>query len=145
MEEGDSDDEAVPSSAAAAASAALIALATAEQGETPNPILFVEGLPVEITADMLLPLFQQCVLLLPFLPGPPLPVTHPLSPRAHARRYPGLSSLKLLPTPSSAPANAGLAFVQYETAGQAGTAKEALDDFLLAPGAPMKVGWAKRA
>ncbi|ORY91646.1 hypothetical protein BCR35DRAFT_260775 [Leucosporidium creatinivorum] len=92
--------------------------AEAEHGETPNPILFVEGLPVEVTADMLLPLFQQ---------------------------YPGLSSLKLLPTPSGSAPNAGLAFVQYETAGQAGTAREALNEFLLAPQTPMKVGWAKRA
>lgn len=60
-------------------------------------------------------------------------------------RYPGLSSLKLLPTPAGSAPNAGLAFVQYETAGQAGTAREALNEFLLAPETPMKVGWAKRA
>jgi hypothetical protein len=61
------------------------------------------------------------------------------------RRYPGLSSLKLLPTPAGSAPNSGLAFVQYETAAQAGTAREALDEFLLAPETPMKVGWAKRA
>lgn len=51
MEEGDSDDEAAAEPGPGPAAA--------EHGETPNPILFVEGLPVEVTADMLLPLFQQ--------------------------------------------------------------------------------------
>lgn len=62
-----------------------------------------------------------------------------------SNRYPGLSSLKLLPTPAGSAENSGLAFVQYESVAQAGTAKEALDGFLLNKGAPMKVSWAKRA
>lgn len=36
--------------------------ATAEQGSEPNPILFIEGVPAEATADMLSTLFQQLVL-----------------------------------------------------------------------------------
>ena len=35
--------------------------AAAAEGSDPNPILFIEGLPSEITAEMLNPLFQQSV------------------------------------------------------------------------------------
>lgn len=34
---------------------------TAGQGSEPNPILYIEGLPAEVTSDMLSALFQQCV------------------------------------------------------------------------------------
>lgn len=61
------------------------------------------------------------------------------------RRYPGLASLKLLPTPAGSPPNSGSGFVQYETSAQAGLAKEALDQFLVTPSAPLRVSWAKRA
>ncbi|GAA5879594.1 hypothetical protein JCM5296_003038 [Sporobolomyces johnsonii] len=91
--------------------------AAPEQGSEPNPILFIEGLPAEVTSDMLSALFQQ---------------------------YPGLSSLKLLPTPVNAPKNSGTAFISYDTAAQAGVALEALDGFLVDADAPMKVGYAKR-
>lgn len=33
--------------------------ATAAEGSDPNNILFIEGLPAELTSDMLTPLFQQ--------------------------------------------------------------------------------------
>ncbi|GAA6012054.1 hypothetical protein JCM10207_005111 [Rhodosporidiobolus poonsookiae] len=89
-----------------------------QQGSEPNPILFVEGLPAEVTTDMLSTLFQQ---------------------------YPGLSTLKLLPLLAGAPKNTGTAFVQYESTAQAGVAKEALDGFMVDKGAPMVVNWAKRA
>ncbi|KAL8290098.1 hypothetical protein RQP46_003037 [Phenoliferia psychrophenolica] len=108
MEE-ESDDEAPAPAPGPAAPA---------QGSEPNPILFIEGVPSDATADMLSTLFQQ---------------------------YPGLSSLKLLPTPAGSPPNSGSGFVQYETAAQAGLAKTALDQFLLAPTAPLRVSWAKRA
>ncbi|KAK4055691.1 hypothetical protein OIV83_000237 [Microbotryomycetes sp. JL201] len=108
MEE-DSDDD----TAAAAVSAPKPAI-----GETPNQILFVEGLPAEVTSDMLQPLFQQ---------------------------YPGLASLRLLPLAPNSPPNSGTAFVHYDSVAQAKTAKEALDQFLLAPQVPMRVSWAKRA
>lgn len=39
--------------------------AAAAQGSEPNPILFIEGLPAEVSADMLLPLFQQYARALP--------------------------------------------------------------------------------
>ncbi|GAA5975198.1 hypothetical protein JCM11641_004390 [Rhodosporidiobolus odoratus] len=91
---------------------------SAEQGDDPNPILYIEGLPAEVTTEMLSTLFQQ---------------------------YPGLSTLRLLPLPAGAPKNTGTAFVQYESAGQAGVAKEALDGFLVDKGVAMKVYWAKRA
>ncbi|KAK4704091.1 hypothetical protein P7C70_g2122, partial [Phenoliferia sp. Uapishka_3] len=108
MEE-ESDDEAPAPAPGPAAPA---------QGDLPNPILFIEGVPSDATADVLSTLFQQ---------------------------YPGLASLKLLPTPAGSPPNSGSGFVQYETAAQAGLAKEALDMFLLKEGAPLKVSWAKRA
>lgn len=38
--------------------------AAAAQGDEPNPILFIEGLPLTVTDTMLYPLFQQYVLLL---------------------------------------------------------------------------------
>ncbi|GAA5823682.1 hypothetical protein JCM11251_000723 [Rhodosporidiobolus azoricus] len=101
MEE--SDDEAEP---------------VAEQGGEPNQILFVEGLPAEVTSEMLSTLFQQ---------------------------YPGLSTLRLLPLPAGAAKNTGTAFVQYDTVQQAGVAKEALDGFLVDKDAPMRVHYAKRA
>ncbi|BGP15247.1 hypothetical protein JCM10213_000710 [Rhodosporidiobolus nylandii] len=103
MEESDDEDAAPPA---------------AEQGSEPNPILYIEGLPAEVTTDMLSTLFQQ---------------------------YPGLSTLRLLPLPAGAPKNTGTAFVQYDSAAQAGVAKEALDGFLVDKDAPMKVYWAKRA
>lgn len=34
---------------------------TAGQGSEPNPILYIEGLPAELTGDMLSTLFQQYV------------------------------------------------------------------------------------
>ncbi|KAM0788771.1 hypothetical protein ACM66B_002861 [Microbotryomycetes sp. NB124-2] len=107
MEE-DSDDE---------TTAAAVSAPKTATGETPNQVLFVEGLPKEVTTEMLSPLFQQ---------------------------YPGLASVRLLPLAPNMPPNSGTAFVQYESVAQAQTAKEALDQFLLAPQVPMKVSWAKR-
>ncbi|PRQ75035.1 hypothetical protein AAT19DRAFT_14057 [Rhodotorula toruloides] len=90
---------------------------TAGQGSEPNPILYIEGLPAEVTSEMLSALFQQ---------------------------YPGLSSIRLLPVPVGAAKNSGTAFVSYDSTTQAGVAKEALDGFLVDRDAPMKVSWAKR-
>jgi hypothetical protein len=39
--------------------------AVEEQGSEPNPILYIEGLPAEVTSEILTTLFQQCVY--PFL------------------------------------------------------------------------------
>lgn len=55
MEE-DSDGEVEPVSAPNGSGPA-----TAAQGDDPTNILFIEGLPHEVTAEMLNPLFQQCV------------------------------------------------------------------------------------
>ncbi|KDE07945.1 hypothetical protein MVLG_01852 [Microbotryum lychnidis-dioicae p1A1 Lamole] len=96
----------------------LSAAATSKYPAEASPSLFIEGLPAEVTGEMLLPLFQQ---------------------------YPGLSSVKLLPTPPGSGTNAGRAHAVYETVGQASTAKEALDQFLLAPQTPMSVSWMKKA
>ncbi|GAA5855720.1 hypothetical protein JCM8547_001657 [Rhodosporidiobolus lusitaniae] len=104
MEESDDEDAPGP--------------ATAEQGSEPNPILFITGLPTEVTSEMLSTLFQQ---------------------------YPGLSTLTLHSLAPGAPKNSGTAFVQYDSAAQAGVAKEALDGFLVDKDAPMGVSWAKRA
>jgi hypothetical protein len=49
MEE-DSDDEVVPSAPVPSKAA---------QGVEPNSILFIEGLPAEVSSEMLSPLFQQ--------------------------------------------------------------------------------------
>lgn len=51
MEEDDSDDE--------QASSINHAPPAAAQGDQPTNILFLEGLPLDLTSDMLLPLFQQ--------------------------------------------------------------------------------------
>ncbi|SGY78765.1 BQ5605_C008g04943 [Microbotryum silenes-dioicae] len=96
----------------------LSAAATSKYPAEASPSLFIEGLPAEVTGEMLLPLFQQ---------------------------YPGLSSVKLLPTPPGSGTNAGRAHAVYETVGQASTAKEALDQFLLAPQTPMSLSWMKKA
>ncbi|KAK4056594.1 hypothetical protein OIO90_002442 [Microbotryomycetes sp. JL221] len=109
MEE-DSDDDTAQATASMGAPQPSV-------GDIPNPILFVRGLPAEVTQEMLLPLFQQ---------------------------YPGLVSLKLLPLLPNSPSNSGTAFVNYESTSHAQTAKEALNDFLLAPQVPMKVNWAQR-
>lgn len=60
------------------------------------------------------------------------------------RRYPGLATIKMLPTPAGSGANRGIAFVHYEATAQAETAKEALDGFLLAKDTPMAVAFAAR-
>lgn len=86
--------------------------------DVPNPVLFASGLPQEVTSDMLSPLFQQ---------------------------YPGLASIKMLPAAPGPGPNRGLAFVHYEATAQAGTAREALDGFLLAKETPMAVAFAARA
>lgn len=57
MEE--SDDE-----GAAEEAAPSFGPASAAQGEVPNPVLFAEGLPTEVTSEMLSALFQQCVLVM---------------------------------------------------------------------------------
>lgn len=59
MEEDDSDDE--QQAAAVAAKAAASAPAVPAPGDQPTNILFLEGLPLDLTSDMLLPLFQQSV------------------------------------------------------------------------------------
>ncbi|BGP39093.1 hypothetical protein JCM10450v2_003045 [Rhodotorula kratochvilovae] len=91
--------------------------AAAEQGSEPSPTLQVGGLPAEVTNEMLSALFQQ---------------------------YPGLVQLRLSPSSADAAPNSGTALVQYESAAQAGVAKEALDGFLVDKGAPMTVQWAAR-
>ncbi|SCV70724.1 BQ2448_3486 [Microbotryum intermedium] len=121
----------------------LPSAATAKFPSEASPSLFIEGLPAEVTGEMLLPLFQQSV-------PDQVEITMGISsltrytPFWHAR-YPGLSSVKLLPTPPGSGVNAGRAHVVYETIGQASTAKEALDQFLLAPQTPMSVSWMKKA
>ncbi|GAA6046434.1 hypothetical protein JCM3770_004922 [Rhodotorula araucariae] len=106
MEESDDEDATGP------------AVAAAGQGGEPSPTLHVEGLPAEVTNEMLSALFQQ---------------------------YPGLVQLRLSPSPPGAGPNSGTALVQYESATQAGVAKEALDGFLVDKDAPMTVQWARRA
>ncbi|KAH8928757.1 RNA-binding domain-containing protein [Atractiella rhizophila] len=91
--------------------------AAREVGEVPYQVLFVEGLPREVTDDMLSVLFQQ---------------------------YPGFQSVRLVPSLAPTTPNSGLAFVQYDTPGQAEQAKLALDGFQIARGVGIKVGWAKR-
>lgn len=54
MEE-DSDGEAGPTPATAVGAGPV----TAAEGSDPTNILFIEGLPHEVTAEMLNPLFQQ--------------------------------------------------------------------------------------
>ncbi|KAI5479245.1 U1 small nuclear ribonucleoprotein A [Pseudohyphozyma bogoriensis] len=110
MEEDDSDDEA-PAPPAPATAAPL---ASSE----PNSILFIEGLPAEVTTEHLSPLFQQ---------------------------YPGLLSIRLLPSPPNSTPNSGTAFVSYESVVQAGVAKEVLHNFQLAKGVTMKVNFAQKA
>ncbi|SCZ99221.1 BZ3500_MvSof-1268-A1-R1_Chr7-1g09438 [Microbotryum saponariae] len=120
----------------------LSTAATSKYPAEASPSLFIEGLPAEVTGEMLLPLFQQSV-------------HHTKSARTRIStnavqlltrpRYPGLSSVKLLPTPPGSGTNAGRAHAVYETVGQASTAKEALDQFLLAPQTPMSVSWMKKA
>lgn len=126
MEE--SDDEDAPAAGPA----------TAEQGSEPNPALFVQGLPAEVNTEMLSALFQQYVVSI--LRSSSNLLT--LSPHC---RYPGLSDIRLVPVPVGAPKNSGSALIQYETAAQAGVAKEALDGFLVDRDAPMTVHWARRA
>ncbi|GAA6062432.1 hypothetical protein JCM10212_003306 [Sporobolomyces blumeae] len=94
--------------------------AIAEQGTAPNPSLFVQGLPTEVTTDMLSALFQQ---------------------------YSGLSSVRLLPASSTANGtttskHTGAAMIVYETAVQAGVAREALDGFLVDRDASIQVHFA---
>lgn len=48
--------------------------AVEEQGSEPNPILYVEGLPAEVTSEMLSTLFQQYVFISVLFP-PRLPLT----------------------------------------------------------------------
>ncbi|GAA5955520.1 hypothetical protein JCM8115_006778 [Rhodotorula mucilaginosa] len=110
MEESDDEE-------AAEEAAPTFGPASAAQGEVPNPILYAEGLPTEVTSEMLSALFQQ---------------------------YSGLASLQLLAVPVDAPAKSATALIHYETMAQAGVAKEALDGFLVDRDAPMKVSWAKR-
>ena len=69
---------------------------------------------------------------LTLLPPPPLP------------RYPGLATIKMLPTPAGSGTNRGVAFVHYEATAQAEMAKDALDGFLLAKDAPLGVAFAQR-
>ncbi|KAM0745766.1 RNA-binding domain-containing protein [Meredithblackwellia eburnea MCA 4105] len=111
-----SDDDAMEEESDDDAPAPLGAPSAAPGSES-NPVLFIDGLPADATSDILRTLFQQ---------------------------YPGLSNLQLLPTPAGSPPNSGTGFVHYETTVQAGVAMEALDSFLLAKGAPLKVSWAKR-
>jgi len=59
-EETDSEDDAPGPKAAA------LGPPQPATGEAPNPVLFVQGLPAEVTSDMLSPLFQQYV-----TPSPP--------------------------------------------------------------------------
>lgn len=87
-----------------------------QAGSVPTPVLYVSGLPQEVTTDMLSALFQQ---------------------------YSGLSSLRLLPSTATSK-NAGTAMVVYESVTQAGVAKEALDGFLVDKDAPIKVDYAAR-
>ncbi|GAA5963210.1 hypothetical protein JCM3765_005756 [Sporobolomyces pararoseus] len=87
-------------------------------GSQPSQVLYVAGLPQEVTTDMLSALFQQ---------------------------YSGLSSVKLLPTSgTTTEKNSGTAMVVYETVSQAGVAKESLDGFLVDKDAPIKVDFAAR-
>ncbi|GAA5865479.1 hypothetical protein JCM3774_005653 [Rhodotorula dairenensis] len=119
-QDGEDEDDAMEESddeEAAEEAAPSFGPASAAQGEVPNPVLFAEGLPTEVTSEMLSALFQQ---------------------------YSGLASLQLLPVPVDAPAKSATALVHYETMAQAGVAKEALDGFLVDRDAPMKVSWAKR-
>lgn len=59
MEE-DSDSE-QPADSAAAAAVKAAGSAPVLSGEDPNPVLFLEGLPAEVTDDMMAVLFQQYV------------------------------------------------------------------------------------
>jgi hypothetical protein len=57
MEEDSDSEQPVDSAAAAAVKAA--GSAPILSGEDPNPVLFLEGLPAEVTDDMMAVLFQQ--------------------------------------------------------------------------------------
>ncbi|GAA5841285.1 hypothetical protein JCM9279_000604 [Rhodotorula babjevae] len=105
MEE--SDDEDAPGPAAAAG-----------EGGGPSPSLQVEGLPAEVTTDMLTALFQQ---------------------------YPGLATIRLSPASPDAAPKSGSALVQFESAAQATVAKDALDGFLVDREAPIQVRFAASA
>ncbi|GAA6041872.1 hypothetical protein JCM8097_004520 [Rhodosporidiobolus ruineniae] len=106
MEESDDEPEPAPGPANAA------------EGSEPSPILYIEGLPAEVTTDILETLFKQ---------------------------YPGFSSTQLLPLPTGAPKNTGTAFVRYGSADQAAGPKAALDGFLIDKGVAIKVHYARRA
>ncbi|KPV77421.1 uncharacterized protein RHOBADRAFT_41413 [Rhodotorula graminis WP1] len=105
MEE--SDDEDAPGPAAAAG-----------EGSGSSPSLQVEGLPAEVTTEMLTALFQQ---------------------------YPGLATVRLNPTLPDAAPKSGSALVQFESAAQASVAKDALDGFLVDRDAPIQVHFAASA
>ncbi|GAA5889710.1 hypothetical protein JCM8208_001107 [Rhodotorula glutinis] len=105
MEE--SDDEDAPGPAAAAG-----------EGSGSSSSLQVEGLPAEVTTEMLTALFQQ---------------------------YPGLATIRLSPASPDAAPKSGSALVHFESAAQAGVAKDALDGFLVDRDAPIQVRFAASA
>ncbi|GAA5937295.1 U1A/U2B"/SNF family RNA-binding protein [Sporobolomyces koalae] len=107
MDEDSDEDEPVP----AASTASL-----EQAGTQPSQVLYVAGLPQEVTTDMLSALFQQ---------------------------YSGLGSVRLLPAATGK--NSGSAMIVYESVAQAGVAKDALDGFLVDKDAPIKVDYAAKA
>ncbi|KAI9608584.1 hypothetical protein H4Q26_004767 [Puccinia striiformis f. sp. tritici PST-130] len=141
MEE-DSDSE-QPADSAAAAAVKAAGSAPILSGEDPNPVLFLEGLPAEVTDDMMAVLFQQLRHFLKSQPVIPLSfhiafAHHVTDPSLKNNRYPGFQSVRLVP------GRTGIAFVQYDTAAQSDMAKAALDGFQLAPTVVMKVSFARR-
>ncbi|GAA5892993.1 U1A/U2B"/SNF family RNA-binding protein [Sporobolomyces salmoneus] len=112
MDEESDDDAPGPKPTDSAVDSAL-----EQAGSQPSQVLYVAGLPQEVTTDMLSALFQQ---------------------------YSGLSTVRLLPAQAGSK-NVGTAMVVYETVSQAGVAREALDGFLVDKDAPIKLDFAASA
>lgn len=88
-------------------------------------------LPVGVGSEMQLP---NKILFLTFLP----PGIQEATLSSLFQKYPGFVEVR------SVPGRPDLAFVEYEGEAQAGAARQALDRYEIAPGAQLKVSFARR-